>query len=199
MNNKKPLLIVGIIVIIALIIVVAAMSSKKKATVVTTPNTQTAAQTSSPIVPAGAELTKSTTTAVVDQFRTDVPKDIIIPEVGQKLTDAQKKVIAVPTVVTAAAPGASTKFRSYDISANGGKFEPSQIIGRVGDTIHVNFTAVDKGYDIVFPSYNMKQVAAKGETKILEFQAVQEGSFTYYCDSCGGVNSTAKGTIIIAQ
>ena len=199
MNNKKPLMIFGIIIIIALIIVIAAMSSKKKAAVMTTQNPQTAAQTSAPTVPAGAEVTKASTTAVVDQFRTEVPKDIIIPEVGQKLTDEQKKVIAVPTVVTAAAPGASTKFRSYDITANGGKFEPSQITGRVGDTIHVNFKAVDKGYDIVFPSYNMKQVAAQGETKILEFQAVQEGSFTYYCDSCGGANSTTKGTIVIAK
>ena len=45
----------------------------------------------------------------------------------------------------------------------------------------------------------MKQTAKKGETKVLEFQANQDGNFLYYCEVCGGVNGNVKGNIIIAK
>jgi hypothetical protein len=38
----------------------------------------------------------------------------------------------------------------------------------------------------------MKQTAKKGEGKVLEFQAVTEGKFLFYCDACGGLNSSAN-------
>ena len=62
----------------------------------------------------------------------------------------------------------------------------------------INFTAVDNDYSIVFPSYNMRQVAKKGETKVLGFHAGETGNFTYYCDVCGE-NTTASGTLIITK
>ncbi len=101
--------------------------------------------------------------------------------------------IAVPKVVIPAAPGVSASLRVFDISGNGGVFTPSTVTAYVGDTVHINFTAVDKAYDITFPDYNMKQTAQKGETKVLEFQATNAGKFTYYCDSCGGLKSNAVG------
>jgi plastocyanin len=159
-----------------------------------TPNTNSPAANQSEETPG-----EGTTTEVKDAFREEVPTDIKVPEVGEKLTEAEAKITAVPTVVTPAAPGVSAQFRSFDIKAENNQYVPLKVIGRVGDTIHVNFTAVDKDYDIVFPSYNMKQTAKKGETKILEFQAVQEGSFTYYCEMCGGADGPTKGNIIIAK
>jgi hypothetical protein len=45
----------------------------------------------------------------------------------------------------------------------------------------------------------MLQNAQQGETKILEFQANQEGSFTYYCSTCGGPEKGPMGNIIIVQ
>jgi hypothetical protein len=44
----------------------------------------------------------------------------------------------------------------------------------------------------------MKQTADKGQTKALEFQAVNSGKFTYYCDLCGGLTSKTIGYIIVA-
>jgi plastocyanin len=122
-----------------------------------------------------------------------------VPGMNENLTEAEKEVIAVPSIVTPAAPGASASFRSFSISGDGGRFVPAEIIARLNDIVHVNFTAVDKDYDIVFPSYGMRQAAKKGETKILEFQAVSEGSYTYYCDSCGGAKSPASGKIIVVK
>lgn len=132
-----------------------------------------------------------------DEFKADVPVNIVVPGVDTQLTEAEKKEIAVPTVVVPAAPGASSKFRNFKISADNGAFTPTKVIANVGDTVHIDFTAVDGDYDIVFPSYNMMQKASQGQTKILEFQALQEGSFTYYCSGCGGPEAGPKGNIII--
>lgn len=134
-----------------------------------------------------------------DPFRQEAPVITRIPDANEILPAAQQKEIAVPTVVVPAAPGVDSKFRNFDITAEGGKFIPEKIIVQVGDTVHINFTAVDKDYDITFPSYNMKQTAKQGQTKILEFQAVQDGSFLYYCESCGGAEGMTKGNIIIVK
>ena len=123
-----------------------------------------------------------------------VPENIKIPEVGEKTADN----VAVPTTVSAAAPGVEAKFRSFDIKGENGSFNPSTVIVKKGDTVHFNFLATDKDYDITFPDYGMKQTAKKGENKILEFQAVAEGKFAYYCDASGGLAGTAKGYIIVA-
>lgn len=135
----------------------------------------------------------------VDKYRQEVPEDIIVPELDTQLSEEQKNEIAVPKIVVPASSGSESNFRSFDIKAENNAFVPNKIIAKVGDVVHVNFSAVGGDYDIVFPSYNMKQVAKSGQTKILEFQAVEEGSFLYYCDSCGGENSNVKGNIIIVE
>jgi len=192
MNKKKILLLGGgVLVIIALVvIIIMTMNQKKTTTLSEETNTPTEQQGEKP---------ETSATGAVDQYREEVPGDVKVPGMNETLTDAEKEVIAVPSIVTPAAPGASASFRSFSISGDGGKFVPAEIIARLKDIVHVNFTAVDKDYDIVFPSYGMRQSAKKGETKILEFQAVSEGSYTYYCDSCGGANSPAKGKIIVVK
>lgn len=126
-----------------------------------------------------------------------VPPDVKVPEVGEKPANT---AVAIPVVVRPASPyeGVSAKYRGFAIKAENNLFSPSTIIAGKMDIIHIDFTAVDKAYDFIFPDYGMKGIVQKGETKILEFQAVTEGKFTFYCDACGGLNSSAKGYIIIA-
>lgn len=128
--------------------------------------------------------------------RSAVPPNVVVP--GQNATSGVPEGFAVPKVVIPAAPGVTSNLRVFDIKGEKGKFVPSTVAAYAGDVVHVNFTAVDKAYDITFPDYGMKQTAAKGETKVLEFQAAATGKFAYYCDSCGGLNSSAVGYIIIA-
>jgi len=194
MKKQKLLIILGAVIIIALVVVIIVTNQPKSKTTTETPGVTAEEPFSSDVNVAPLDEAEQK-----DQFRSDVPKDIKIPEVNEVLSEEQKKEIAVPTVVTEAAPGVESKFRSYNISGEGGQFIPSKIIAQVGDTVHVNFTAVDKDYDIVFPSYNMKQTAKQGQTKILEFQALQSGSFVYYCDMCGGPESATKGSFIIVE
>lgn len=195
LDSRKKIIIIGVAVVI-LILIIVLLTSKTKTNVVAPVVDNSVSQTVDETV---TEKVMGTSTVVKDKFREETPTNIVVPDQNTQLSEAEKKITAVPTLVTAAAPGVEAQFRSFDIKAEGGVFTPSQIIARVGDTVHINFTAVDKTYDIMFPSYNMKQTAKQGQTKILEFQAVTDGSFSYYCDSCGGANSNTKGKIIIAK
>lgn len=132
-----------------------------------------------------------------DVFRQEVPVGIQVPGVGELLPPAQQKEIAVPDTVLPSAPGSVSNFRNFNISGEGGEFVPKTVIARLGDIININFTAVDQDYDILFPSNGMSQSAKQGQTKFIQFQAVSEGSFLYYCVSCGGPDSQASGKIIV--
>lgn len=127
----------------------------------------------------------------------EVPKNIEVPDLDSTEASVPEDV-AIPKAVTSAAPGVSASLRVFEIKGENDTFSPSTVIAYTGDTIHVNFTAVDKEYDITFPDYNMKQTASKGQTKVLEFQAQATGKFTYYCDLCGGLKSKTVGYIIVA-
>ena len=189
MNKKQTFLIFGILTICLLLALIFKVSREKKvAPIVYTPVVH------SPVEPVINNPVSSST----DKYKVEVPKDIVIPMMhDQTLTVEQKKEIAVPTLVTPAAPGSQSSFRNFEIKAEGGKFMPSKIIGKVGDTMVVNFTAIDQTYSINFPSYSMRQLVNKGETKVLGFHAGESGSFKYFCDVCGE-NTTASGTLIIA-
>jgi len=126
--------------------------------------------------------------------RKTVPEGMVIPEVGENVSD---KELAVPTVVTSAAPGVEAKLRAFAVKADKGRFDPSKIIVNKGDTVNIVIDAVDKAYDFTIPDFGVRQTLTKGERKVVEFQAASEGQFVYYCDSCGGINSSAKGTITI--
>ena len=132
-----------------------------------------------------------------NNFKAEVPADIVVPETSTELSEAQKKEIAIPVVVVPAAPGSESKFRTFKITAENDVFTPTKVIANAGDTVHIDFSAVGKNYDIMFPGYNMMQSAKAGETKILEFQALRTGDFTYYCPSCGGPDKGPTGHIII--
>lgn len=192
MNKKQTFIILGVLIILLLSALIFKVNQPKKAVVI---NQGPVATTTNSTAETPAIIQPTST----DQYKTAAPKNIVIPVMNdQTLTAAQKKEIAVPTLVTPAAPGSASSLRSFTIVADGGKFTPSKIIGKVGDTMMVKFTAVDQDYSLVFPSYNMRQVAKKGETKTLGFHAGESGSFTYFCDICGE-NTTVSGTLIIAN
>lgn len=193
MNKKKLLILIGGGLAIAILLIMVVMSLNNK------PVNAPTGEGETPGNEQVGEIDNNLNTPPVDEFREETPDNIVVPGMDEAMTDAQKEITAVPSIVTPAAPGASSSFRSFTIKGEGGKFTPSEVIARLGDVIHINFTAVDKPYDIVFPSYSMRQNAKQGETKILEFQAISEGSFTYFCDSCGGADGPTKGKVIVVK
>jgi len=132
--------------------------------------------------------------APVSATRVDAPADIVVPEMGAEI---DSNLIAVPVGVIDSAPGVTTKLRSFDIRAEEGIFVPSTVIVNQGDTVKISFTAIDGSYDITIPDYGIRQTAEIGETRMLEFLAINDGKFTFYCELCGGIDSGTKGFIII--
>lgn len=185
MNKSKKIIIIAVSAIIIIGgIYLLGLAGFKKTDLIGNKSNQEKAGANNP------EAAKSAESAT----KSAVPENIKIPEVGE-ITTAD---VAVPVTVSAAAPGVEAKFRGFNIKGENDAFNPSTIIVKKGDTVHINFLAADKDYDITFPDYGMKQTAKKGETKVLEFQAVAEGKFAYYCEACGGLTGTAKGYIIVA-
>ncbi|MCK9497375.1 MAG: cupredoxin domain-containing protein [Candidatus Colwellbacteria bacterium] len=128
------------------------------------------------------------------ETRSEAPTDIEVPELGDEVGDGS---VAVPVGVTSAAPGVEAQLRTFNISAENSAFKPSTIIVNQGDTVHINFTAIDGIYDMTMPDYGLKQTANEGQTKVFEFQAASYGQYVFYCESCGGIDSDTKGYIII--
>jgi len=124
----------------------------------------------------------------------EVPEEIEVPEMGATNTPSE---VAVPETVAEAAPGVKAKFRRFEIKAEKGIYTPSIVVINKGDTVHIDFTAVDKKYDFVIPDYGLRQVADAGQTKIIEFQAIEKGKFLFYSELYGGAQGKMKGYIIV--
>lgn len=135
-----------------------------------------------------------TDTTQQSQTVSEVPSDTKIPELGA--TDVAAGV-AVPTNVTAAAPGVDAKFRGFTVNIEGDKFSPETIIVKQGDTTSIKFTSVDKAYDFTQPDYGLFTSIPKGVTKLVEFGGVNPGKYTYYCKSCGGPEKGPVGYIVV--
>ncbi len=133
------------------------------------------------------------------EFRQPVPVDVKVPEVGEVLPDNLKDIVAVPEHSVDIPVSGGANFRIFRIRGEGDKFSPEQVIVNFKDMVHIELMAIDKDYDVVLAGYNMMVSAKKGETKAIEFQALQDGRFMYYCNSCGGPESTAKGEIIVVK
>lgn len=199
-KNSKNFLIVFLLIIAVVLIAMIFFDSKKEATPqIDVTDFPAEASPASEVNEAAVSYQNDSTinNNQNDVFRAEVPVDIVVPEKNAVLTETEKLEIAVPVTVAPVSPNSSSRARTFEIKAQNDVFVPMKIIANVGDIVRINFTAVDKDYDLVFPSYGMKQTAAVGQTKILEFQALQAGSFSYYCEVCGGPTSGPQGNIII--
>ena len=130
----------------------------------------------------------------VNPTKAEVPPGTKVIGLNEQVSD---KSIAVPVSVIEAAAGVTSKIRVFNVEMKDGIYTPSTIIANVGDIVRVNFTAVDKAYDVTFPDNGMKKEFKKGGSGVFEYQAVAPGKFTYYCESCGGLNSKTKGYFIL--
>lgn len=127
--------------------------------------------------------------------RETVPSNVVVP--GATSTNVPANV-AKPQVIGPANPNNTASFRSFSITISGSAFTPNTVIVKVGDTAHINFTAVDKNYDFTQPDYGFNVSIPKGQTKLVEFSATAEGKFTFYCKTCGGPSSGPVGYIVVA-
>lgn len=123
-----------------------------------------------------------------------VPQNVEVLESGEKTTNRD---LAVPVSVAPSTINSDAKVRTFAIKASNNVFDPNTIIVNVGDTVIIKLTAVGKAYDLTSPMLDLKISAKKGETKTGQFEAATEGKYLFYCDLCGGQNSSTNGYIII--
>jgi plastocyanin len=177
MTKKAWIYIVGGVVVIVLIILIAMLLGKKAGK---DPGGETIT------APVGTEVEGSKT-------RLDVPADTKVPDSSSQVSAD----VAKPISVSVAAPGTTSKKRTFTVSINNNDFSPSNVIINVGDIAHIDFTAVDKAYDITQPDYGFQLNIAKGETKLLEGQYPSPGKYVFYCESCGGPDKGPVGYITV--
>ena len=136
-------------------------------------------------------------TTVPSQSATRLPASsgISVPNATSSNVPAN---VAKPSIVTPAAPNSSASFRKFSISVGGGQFTPNTVIVNIGDTVHLDITAADGGYDFTQPDYGFNVILPKGQAKIVEFQAPAEGKYTFFCKACGGPAKGPLGYIIVA-
>jgi hypothetical protein len=116
--------------------------------------------------------------------RSDTAGNTAIPGVGDKNVADN---VAVPDALTNLTPGGAIQKRSFDdLLIDNDKFDPDTIVVHQGDTLRLNFTAVDKDYDFTQPDYFLSYPIPKGQKKMIPFQATIAGKFTFYCEKCGG-------------
>jgi len=192
--NKRTLIILGVIILILVVLVLINQKAKPALKKIGEVLTGTEAT-----VEIATTIASTTEVVSINDFVEVSDKKARVPEPNEKLSEEQKKEIAVPTVAIPAAQDSTASFRSFNISAENDKFIPERIFVNLGDTVNIKFTAVDKDYDMIFESYNTRQKAVKGETKVLEFQANMKGDFKFYCNLCGGINSSTKGILTVLK
>lgn len=179
MQNKKIIIYaaVALVVIAGLAYFLVSMTGKPGS------GSQTGA-TATTTAPSGTP--KSTTYAAVSA-------DTKIPGVGDQTSGG----VAAPITVVPAAPGITALARSFNISVQNDKFTPSTVTVLVGDTVNISITAVDKDYDFTQPDYGLSSPLPKGVKKLILFQGMTSGKYTFFCKSCGGPDKGPVGYIVV--
>jgi len=94
-------------------------------------------------------------------------------------------------------PSGSVSYRSFNITIKNGAYSPNTVIVKQGDTVNLVLTAVGANYAFTQPDYGFNAQIPEGGTKVVQFEAVQSGEFTFYCGSCGGPSKGPVGHIIV--
>jgi heme/copper-type cytochrome/quinol oxidase subunit 2 len=122
-------------------------------------------------------------------------KKIPVPEPGQKADQN----VAVPSQSVPANPNTESKLRVFQLKGERGQLSPNDFRAYQNDILHIRITAVDKDYDFKLESYNVSTLAKKGETKIIEFQAVNPGVYNFYCSLCQTKNNPAGKIVVVPK
>ncbi len=120
--------------------------------------------------------------------------NIIVPNQDSKNLPAN---VARPENVVPAAPGSDSKLRIFEIKIDKNKFIPDTVIVNSGDVLNLQFSAIDKNYDISQPDFGFSKSIKKGGSGLISLQASASGKFKFFCPSCGGPDKGPVGYLVI--
>jgi heme/copper-type cytochrome/quinol oxidase subunit 2 len=183
--NKRDILIAAAVILIIVIIGIAVVTIKKNGNA---PGSATGTS-SLPTTVSSSPTSASSTTLL------PVPSNVTVPDLGATSTNG----VAVPQVESAAAPGVTAKYRSFNITVQNGAFSPSTVAVKVGDTVDLEITAVGGNYDFTQPDLGFNATLPDGVKKKVQFAPPTTGKFVFYCSSCGGPAKGPVGYIIVTD
>jgi heme/copper-type cytochrome/quinol oxidase subunit 2 len=183
MGNTKKIVGIVVVVVVAILLIAWAVWYAKQPGVASPASSSNSTSTA-----AGSVFASSTT-------HTAAPANVVVPDKGSSSTPAGT---AVPVVQGAGDPSGDVSYRSFNINIQNGVYTPDTVIVKQGDTVNLELTAVDAAYGFAQPDYGFNAAIPKGKTQTIQFQALQTGSFTFYCESCGGPSKGPVGHIIVA-
>ena len=181
MNEKNKLIVVASAVVVIALAVFAGYSLRG--------NGGAAPNTAQP-----SGIVSGTPVAATSATRTAVPANVVVPDKSAATALAD---VAIPVVQSIGDPSGTVSYRSFNISIQNGTFSPDTVIVKQGDTVNLELAAIDAAYGFTQPDYGFNVAIAKGKTQTIQFQALQNGNFTFYCASCGGPAQGPVGHIIV--
>jgi heme/copper-type cytochrome/quinol oxidase subunit 2 len=128
-------------------------------------------------------------------LRAEDLKKIPVPEPGQKFQEE----VAVPKESVKSSPVAESKLRIFEVKGENGTIFPVNFRAYQNDIINIKLTAVDQDYDFSLEGYNLQVKAKKGETKTVEFQALNLGVYNFYCSLCSTKEKPAGKIIVVPR
>ena len=142
----------------------------------------------------GPETPGGATTTPVNQSDTYKPvgANIVVPGTNSQVDPG----VAKPTQVKAVGVN-DLSARNFNVVLNGDSVSPQKIIIKLFDLVTINFSAVDKTYDLTQPDNGLSWTVPGGGSKSLQFQGTTPGEFTYYCKSCGGPDKGPVGYFVV--
>lgn len=133
---------------------------------------------------------KQPSTGLPGELTVEDLKKISVPEPGEK---AEENIV-VPKEAVKAGPETESKLRIFEIKGEKGIISPSMFRVYQNDIINIKLTAIDQDYDFKLEGYNLEIKVKKGETKTIEFQALNPGVFNFYCSLC---KTEKMGNVIV--
>ena len=95
-------------------------------------------------------------------------------------------------------PALDTKIKFFDLRATKDGFIPSSITVNSGDSVRIDFTAVDGDYDLDFPYLGAYfRVVQKGVTDRLPFDTSLSGTFSFRCRDYCPQGKQIEGKLIV--
>ena len=178
-KKRNLILVVVIVVVIIFAIIAVLVLGHKKA--------------NAPEGAGGVGMAGSGTAMPSSTTYAPVPANVVVPSAGATSTGD----VAVPKIESAAAPNASTKYRSFTIMVDGNGFTPSTVAVNVGDTVNLQIGATSGNYDFTQPDLGFHVLLPQGQTKTVQFSPMTAGKYLFYCSSCGGPAKGPVGYIIV--
>lgn len=125
-------------------------------------------------------VTQKENQGLTTEFNIDYLKKFSVPEPGENI----EGIIAIPKEAIKSNQETKSKLRIFEVKGENGLISPSDFRAYQNDILNIKLTAIDQDYNLKLETYNIEITVKKGETRIIEFQAVNPGIFNLYCSLC---------------